>query len=109
VLQLSCACLADCTGNKGALAARVTCLTAGSLAATFFFLQNFGVLIIGRTLLGISRGRVITLSEIIFTDIVQLRFRGQCLFYVSIAWAMGTVAGPVVDGGLRRVILEFVS
>lgn len=107
MIQPSCACLADCIGRKSALATSVTCLAAGSLAATFS--QKFGVLIIGQTLLRIGIGRVITLSEIIVTDIVQLRFRGKCLFYVSIAWAMGTVAGPVVGGGLRGVILEFVS
>jgi MFS family permease len=100
VLQPSCACLADCLGRKGALAVSVICLATGSLAATLA--QNFAVLIFGRTFLGIGIGGVIALSEIIVTDIVPLRFRGQYLAYVSIAWAMGTVAGPVVGGGLAK-------
>jgi MFS family permease len=100
VLQPSCACLADCIGRKGALAASVTCLAAGSLAATVA--QDFTILIVGRTLLGVGIGGVIALSEIIVTDIVPLRFRGQYLAYVSIAWALGTVAGPVVGGGLAK-------
>lgn len=47
-------------------------------------------------------GGMIALSEIIVTDIVPLRFRGQYLAYVSIAWAIGTVAGPVIGGGLAE-------
>lgn len=80
------------------MAASVTCLATGSLAATVA--QDFAVLIVGRTLLGIGIGGVIALGEIIVTDIVPLRFRGQYLAYVSISWAIGTVAGPVVGGGL---------
>jgi MFS family permease len=53
-------------------------------------------------LLGIGMGAVVALSEIIVTDIVPLRFRGQYLAFVSIAWAMGSVAGPVIGGGLAK-------
>lgn len=53
-------------------------------------------------MLGIGISGVIPFSEIIVTDIVPLCFRGQCLSYFRIAWAMGTVAGPVVGGGLAK-------
>lgn len=82
------------------LAGSVIFLATGSLAATLA--QGFTVLIIGRTLLGIGFGGVTAMSDIVVTDIVPLRFRGQYLAYVSIAWAIGTVSGPVVGGSLAK-------
>lgn len=80
------------------MAASVICLAAGSLAAALA--HDFAVMILGRTLLGLGIGGILALTEIIVTDIVPLRFRGQYLAYVSIAWALGTVSGPLVGGAL---------
>jgi MFS family permease len=37
-------------------------------------------------------------TEIIMTAMVPLRFRGQWLALISVAWATGTVTGPLLGG-----------
>lgn len=59
-------------------------------------------MVLGTTFHGLGIGGILALSEIIVTDLVPLRFRGKYLAYVSIAWALGTVLGPIVGGSLAK-------
>jgi MFS family permease len=51
--------------------------------------NNFTVILVGRSIQGIGGGGIITLTEIIVTDMVPLRLRGQWFSFISSAWAIG--------------------
>lgn len=74
--------------------------TVGSIVAAVA--KNFTVLIIGRTLQGVGGGGVVALNEILITDLIPLRERGKWLGVLNSVWALGTVAGPIVGGGLAQ-------
>lgn len=64
------------------------------VAITFFFIgvmvaalaKNFALLLIGRSLQGVGGGGIIAMTEIIITDLVPLRFRGQWVGIISGMW-----------------------
>jgi MFS family permease len=64
--------------------------------------ENFTVLLAGRSLQGIGGGGIITLSEIITTDLVPLRERGKYFGFMSLMWAVGSTAGPIVGGAFSE-------
>lgn len=74
--------------------------TLGSTVAAIA--KNFTVLIVGRTLQGVGGGGVIALNEILITDLIPLRLRGKWLGLLNSIWAVGTVSGPLVGGGLAQ-------
>lgn len=74
--------------------------TVGSIVAAVA--KNFTVLIVGRTLQGVGGGGVVALNEILITDLIPLRERGKWLGVLNSVWALGTVAGPIVGGGLAQ-------
>lgn len=47
-------------------------------------------------------GGVIALSEIVVTDLVDLRRRGKWFGYLSIMWVVGSISGPVIGGAFAR-------
>jgi MFS family permease len=54
------------------------------------------VLLVGRSIQGIGGGGIIVLSEIIPTDLVPLRVRGNYMSTVGAVWACGSVIGPLI-------------
>jgi MFS family permease len=54
------------------------------------------VLLVGRSIQGIGGGGIIVLSEIIPTDLVPLRVRGNYMSTVGAVWACGSVTGPLI-------------
>lgn len=73
---------------------------AGSILAAVS--QNFTHLLVGRSIQGIGGGGVIALTEIVVTDIVPLRLRGQYFGIISAMWSLGSVLGPVLGGGFAE-------
>ncbi|KIM99776.1 hypothetical protein OIDMADRAFT_125578 [Oidiodendron maius Zn] len=78
------------------------------LTALIFFLvgaivagisTNFLHMLVGRSIQGIGGGGVIALSEIIVTDLVPLRLRGQYFGIVGSMASVGAVTGPLLGGG----------
>ncbi|KAL9036360.1 MAG: hypothetical protein Q9214_006169 [Letrouitia sp. 1 TL-2023] len=65
---------------------------------------NFSVLLVGRSLQGVGGGGLIALTEIVVTDIVPLRFRGQWFGIISAMWSLGSVAGPVIGGAFAQKV-----
>jgi MFS family permease len=51
--------------------------------------NDFTVILVGRSIQGVGGGGVIALTEIIVTDMVPLRLRGQWFSFISAAWAIG--------------------
>lgn len=60
--------------------------------------KDFTVLLAGRSVQGIGGGGVVTLGQVIFADIVPLRQRPKYFAIVLGAWAIGSVAGPLIGG-----------
>ncbi|KAI5244018.1 putative MFS transporter [Aureobasidium subglaciale] len=61
--------------------------------------QGMAVLLAGRSIQGIGGGGIIVLSEIIPTDLVPLKVRGNYMSMVGAMWAIGSVSGPLMGGG----------
>ena len=111
-------------GTSFLLASTVSQLTFGSLSQTFgrksliliaivFFAVGsiitaaaggFTVLLVGRSIQGAGGGAIMTLVEILITDLVPLRHRGQWFGYQSVVAAVGTAVGPIVGGGFTDSI-----
>lgn len=64
--------------------------------------NNFGTLLVGRSIQGIGGGGLIALTEIVVTDLVPLRMRGQWFGIISGMWALGSVSGPVIGGAFAQ-------
>lgn len=73
---------------------------AGAIVAAVS--HNFGILLVGRSLQGIGGGGLIALTEIVVTDLVPLRLRGQWFGIISAMWALGSVSGPIIGGAFAR-------
>ena len=58
--------------------------------------NHFTVILVGRSIQGIGGGGVITMTEIILTDMVPLRLRGIYFSFISSMWALGSVTGPIL-------------
>ncbi|KAL8741651.1 MAG: hypothetical protein Q9190_005768 [Brigantiaea leucoxantha] len=83
------------------------------LTALIFFLtgaivcavaNGFGVLLVGRSLQGVGGGGLIALTEIVVTDLIPLRFRGQWFGIISAMWALGSVTGPIIGGAFAQSV-----
>lgn len=64
--------------------------------------NNFTTILVGRSLQGIGGGGIIVLTEIVVTDMVPLRVRGQWFSFISSMWSVGTVVGPILGGGFSQ-------
>lgn len=81
------------------------------LAVTLFFVgvmmaalsQNFTLMLTGRSIQGVGGGGIIALTEILVTDLVPLRYRGQWAGVIGGMWAIGSVTGPVIGGAFAEV------
>jgi MFS family permease len=75
-------------------------LAIGSLLAAIA--QNYATIIAGRSIQGIGAGGISAVTDIIITDTVPLRFRGQWFAFISVPWAIGTTVGPILSGILTK-------
>ena len=100
VFQPSFASLSHIFGRKPLVLAAITLFLLGVLIAGFA--KNFTVLLAGRSIQGIGGGGIIALTEILVTDLVPLRLRGQWMGVVSGMWAVGSVSGPVIGGAFAQ-------
>ncbi|KAK5129856.1 hypothetical protein LTR08_002764 [Meristemomyces frigidus] len=60
------------------------------------------VLLIGRSIQGIGGSGIIALTNILITDMIPLRHRGNWVGVLGAMWALGSVIGPVVGGALAH-------
>lgn len=58
----------------------------------------FPQLLAGRSVQGIGAGGIFSMVLAIFTDLIPLRLRPKYWAAIQAAWAVGTVAGPVIGG-----------
>ncbi|KAL4922005.1 major facilitator superfamily domain-containing protein [Aspergillus aurantiobrunneus] len=64
--------------------------------------NNFTHMLVGRSIQGVGGGGLIALSEVIVTDLVPLRLRGQYFGILSAMWSVGSVTGPILGGGFAQ-------
>lgn len=60
--------------------------------------HNFAELLAGRSIQGIGGGGIISMGIIIVTDIVPLRQRPKYSNFIQLAWAIGSLIGPLLGG-----------
>lgn len=85
-------------------------MTVIMLSITFFFVgvmiaalaNDFGLLLVGRSIQGVGGGGIISMTEIIITDLVPLRERGKYAGIIGGMWSIGSVSGPVIGGALAN-------
>lgn len=64
--------------------------------------KDFTYMLVGRSIQGVGGGGIIALSEVIITDLVPLRYRGQYFGIMSGMWSIGSVTGPILGGGFAE-------
>ncbi|KAE9362755.1 MFS general substrate transporter [Stipitochalara longipes BDJ] len=96
VFQPFIAALSDVFGRQQLLLLSLIFFSAGALICAFA--NGFTILLVGRSIQGIGGGGIITLGQVIFSDIVPLRQRPKYFSFVLGAWAIGTILGPVIGG-----------
>ena len=64
--------------------------------------ENFTTLLTGRSIQGLGGGGIISLTEILITDLVPLRERGKWFGFQSLTWALGSVTGPLIGGAFAQ-------
>lgn len=85
-------------GRRPLLLFAITLFTIGSIVCATA--KNFTAMLVGRSIQGSGGGGIISITEVIITDMVPLRERGNYFAGISIVWAIGSVAGPIVGGAL---------
>ncbi|KAI9714214.1 MAG: hypothetical protein M1812_006435 [Candelaria pacifica] len=100
VFQPSFASFSHIFGRKPLVLVALAFFTVGAIVAAVA--NNFTTLLVGRSLQGIGGGGILVLTEIIVTDLVPLRLRGQWFGFISMMWAIGSVSGPIVGGAFAQ-------
>ncbi|EEP77863.1 conserved hypothetical protein [Uncinocarpus reesii 1704] len=100
VFQPTFASLSNIFGRKPLILIAIVFFLAGTLVAGLS--ENFTHMLIGRSIQGVGGGGLIALSEIIVTDLVPLRLRGQYFGILSAMWSVGSVTGPILGGGFAQ-------
>jgi MFS family permease len=100
VFQPSFASLSNIFGRKPIILTSILFFFVGAVVAAVA--KDFTYLLVGRSIQGIGGGGIIALTEIIVTDIVPLRLRGQYFGILSAMWSVGSVVGPILGGGFSE-------
>ncbi|GAA6020017.1 hypothetical protein JCM10207_006760 [Rhodosporidiobolus poonsookiae] len=64
--------------------------------------QNMEMVIAGRSIQGIGGGGILTMTEIVVTDLVPLAERGQWFGLIGSIWALASAIGPPIGGALAN-------
>ncbi|OCL09428.1 MFS general substrate transporter [Glonium stellatum] len=83
-------------GRKPMILFALMLFTIGAIVAAIS--ENFTVLLGGRSIQGVGAGGMISLTEVVVTDLIPLRERGKWFGFLSITWAVGSVSGPLIGG-----------
>ncbi|UJA21979.1 MFS transporter [Thermoleophilia bacterium SCSIO 60948] len=88
--------LADLTDRKALVQTALVIYTVGSILAGLS--QSVGWLIGARLIQGIGVGGLMSLTQVILSDLVSPRERGRYMGYLGATMAIGTVCGPLLGG-----------
>lgn len=90
----------DIFGRKAALSVSMVVLMIGNLIAGFS--KSIVQLIVARGISGAGGGGIISMCQIIVSDIVTLRERGRYQGIMGVIVAFGYAIGPVIGGALSE-------
>ena len=97
----------DIFGRKAALCAAMGIFILGSLAAGFS--RTILELVIFRGVAGAGGGGIITMMQVIVSDIISLRDRGKYQGIIGGIVAVGYAVGPLIGGALAQKVSWRVS
>ncbi|KAJ5966865.1 hypothetical protein N7501_003113 [Penicillium viridicatum] len=100
VFQPSFASFSNIFGRRPMIMISLIFFCVGAIIAAIA--NNFTYMLIGRSIQGVGGGGIISLSEVIITDLVPLRWRGQYFGILSAMWSVGSVTGPILGGGFSE-------
>ncbi|KAF9463988.1 major facilitator superfamily domain-containing protein [Collybia nuda] len=92
----------DIFGRKAALALAMAIFMVGNLVAGFS--KSIVLLIVFRGFAGAGGGGIISMAQIIISDIVSLRDRGKYQGIIGGVVALGYGIGPVIGGALAQKV-----
>lgn len=102
VFQPATATLSSIFGRRPVINASLVLFLVGALVAGLA--NNFTEMLVGRCIQGVGGGGLAMLSEVIVTDLVPLRLRGNYYGILSAMYSLGSVLGPIVGGGFSENI-----
>lgn len=94
--------LSDIYGRRPVLFTGIAIFVLGSVICALA--QNMGVMIFGRCVQGIGGGGLIALAQTVIGDIVPPRERAGYVAYITTVWAIASIAGPILGGGLSKYL-----
>ncbi|KAH9485879.1 Efflux pump dotC [Psilocybe cubensis] len=94
--------LSDIFGRKAAISVAMLVFMVGNLLAGFS--RTIKELIISRGIAGAGGGGIISMAQIVISDIVSLRDRGKYQGIIGIVIALGYTVGPLIGGSLAQNI-----
>ncbi|KAL4815096.1 major facilitator superfamily domain-containing protein [Aspergillus spinulosporus] len=100
VFQPNFASLSGIFGRRPLVLVALTLFFVGTVVCSVA--NNFTYMLVGRSIQGVGGGGLIALSEVIVTDLVPLRLRGQYFGILSAMWSVGSVTGPILGGGFSQ-------
>ncbi|KAK3177197.1 hypothetical protein OEA41_008526 [Lepraria neglecta] len=102
IFQPSFASFSHIFGRKPLVITALVFFLIGAIVAALS--NNFGMLLVGRSFQGIGGGGLIALTEILVTDLIPLRLRGQWFGIISAMWSVGSVTGPIIGGAFAQSV-----
>ena len=87
----------DIFGRKPIIMLSLALFGVGAILAAVTH-GSMTLMLVGRSVQGIGGGGVLVLTEIVVTDLVPLRFRGNYYSMIGAMWAIGSVTGPIIGG-----------
>ncbi|KAG4443606.1 hypothetical protein IFR05_000883 [Cadophora sp. M221] len=87
-------------GRKELMLASIVFFFVGSVVSALA--ENFTMMLVGRSIQGIGGGGIMSLGEILVTDLVPLAVRGAWFGYLGSMWAIGSVTGPLMGGAFAQ-------
>ena len=88
--------LSDIYGRRVMIVTAMTLFIAGSVLCALA--PNMTTLIVARALQGLGGGGILPIVQVVISDIVTPRERGQYQAYFSGVWTAAGIAGPVIGG-----------
>ncbi|OLN97753.1 putative MFS-type transporter C1399.02-like protein 4 [Colletotrichum chlorophyti] len=92
--------LSDIFGRPIILIGSLIFFTVGTILCCVS--NGIDLLLVGRVIQGIGAGGMYVLSLVVFTDIVPLRHRPKLYGIIQMAWAIGSLVGPIIGGAIAE-------
>ncbi|KAL0943361.1 efflux pump antibiotic resistance [Colletotrichum truncatum] len=92
--------VSDIFGRPIILIGSVMAFTVGTILCCVS--SSIALMIVGRVIQGLGAGGMYVLSLVIFTDIVPLRHRPKLWGIIQMAWAIGSLVGPIIGGAIAE-------